>query len=99
MRRLVTYRRLNLVHPYIGLGQFDVIFCRNVLIYFDDDARRAICDRLWNLLTPAGLLVLGSVENLYGISTRFESIHMGETIVYRKRPDQAAAGLGNHQPR
>jgi chemotaxis protein methyltransferase CheR len=83
-RRLVTYRRLNLVQPYIGLGLFDVIFCRNVLIYFDDDTRRQICERFWNLLMPGGLLVLGAVENLYGISTRFESIHLGETIVYRK---------------
>ena len=92
--RLVTYRRLNLVHPYIGLGQFDVIFCRNVLIYFDDDARRAICDRLWNLLTPAGLLVLGSVENLYGISTRFESIHMGETIVLSQASGPGRGRIG-----
>jgi chemotaxis protein methyltransferase CheR len=85
VRRLVTFRRLNLVHPLIGLGQFDVIFCRNVLIYFDDDTRRQIADRLHQLLSPGGLLVLGSVENLYGVSSRFESVHMGETIVFAKR--------------
>lgn len=84
VRRLVTFRRLNLVQPLVGLGQFDVIFCRNVLIYFDDETRRQIADRLHQLLSPGGLLVLGSVENLYGVSTRFESIHMGETIVFRK---------------
>lgn len=84
VRRLVTFRRLNLVQPLVGLGHFDVIFCRNVLIYFDDDTRRQIASRLHHLLSPGGLLVLGSVENLYGVSTRFESIHMGETIVFRK---------------
>jgi chemotaxis protein methyltransferase CheR len=85
LRRMVTFRQLNLVRPYLGLGLFDVIFCRNVLIYFDDETRRQICERLCNLLTPGGLLVLGAVENLYGVSARFESIHMGETIVYRRR--------------
>lgn len=85
IRRLVTFRRLNLVQPLMGLGQFDVIFCRNVLIYFDDDTRRQIIDRLWDSLSPEGILILGSVENLYGVSTRFESTHLGSTIVYRKR--------------
>jgi chemotaxis protein methyltransferase CheR len=93
LRRLVTFRRLNLVQPLVGLGQFDVIFCRNVLIYFDDDTRRQIADRLHQLLSPGGLLVLGSDENLYGVSTRFESLHLGETIVFRKRPDAAAGAL------
>ncbi len=88
VRRLVTFRRLNLVQPFVGLGQFDVIFCRNVLIYFDDETRRQIVDRLYQLLSPAGLLILGSVENLYGVSTRFESVHLGETIVFRKRGDR-----------
>ncbi len=87
VRRLVAFRRLNLVQPLPGLGQFDVIFCRNVLIYFDDNTRRQIADRLHRLLSPGGLLILGSVENLYGVSTRFESVHLGDTIVYRKRPD------------
>lgn len=93
LRRLVTFRRLNLVQPFVGLGQFDVIFCRNVLIYFDDDTRRQIADRLHQLLSPGGLLVLGSVENLYGVSTQFESIHLGDTIVFRKRPD-VSTGVG-----
>lgn len=94
VRRLVAFRQLNLVHTHIGLGLFDVIFCRNVLIYFDEATRRAICNRLWDLLAPSGLLVLGSIENLYGISTRFESMHLGETIVYRKRSDRVPAELG-----
>jgi chemotaxis protein methyltransferase CheR len=85
IRRRVTFRRLNLVQPLVGMGHFDVILCRNVLIYFDDDTRRTICDRLWDLLSPGGLLILGGVENLYGVSARFESTHLGSTIVYRKR--------------
>lgn len=93
VRRLVTFRRLNLVQPFIGLGQFDVIFCRNVLIYFDEETRRQIADRLHQLLSPGGLLLLGSVENLYGVSTRFESIHLGDTILFRKRSDPAS-GVG-----
>jgi chemotaxis protein methyltransferase CheR len=84
LRKMIEFRKINLMENFTGLGTVDVIFCRNVLIYFDEAARRRICDRFADLLAPAGLLVLGTVENLYGISTRFVAEHLGPTLVYCK---------------
>jgi chemotaxis protein methyltransferase CheR len=85
VRRLVEFRRANLVQPFAGLGTFDAIFCRNVLIYFDDETRRRVCSQLHAALADGGWLVLGSAENLYGISEGFESVRLGETLLYRRR--------------
>ena len=71
---------------FSGLGTFEVILCRNVLIYFDDARRRMICDQFFAMLTDGGWLLLGSAENLYGISDRFVSVRFGDTLVYRKPP-------------
>jgi chemotaxis protein methyltransferase CheR len=84
LTRLIEFRKINLMDDCPGLGMMDCIFCRNVLIYFDDNSRRRICERLADLLTPGGYLVLGAVENLYAVSTRFASEHLGATLVYRK---------------
>lgn len=84
LRRLIEFRRLNLIQPLRGLGAFDVILCRNVLIYFDEATRRLICDQLFAMLTDGGWLLLGSAENLYGINNKFVSVRLGETLVYRK---------------
>ncbi|HVS36107.1 MAG TPA: protein-glutamate O-methyltransferase CheR [Gemmataceae bacterium] len=92
VRRLVDFRRLNLTGPLIDLPAFDAIFCRNLLIYFDLDARRRICRNLHNLLTDGGWLVLGAAENLYGVSEQFESLRLGDALVYRKAaPDGRCA--------
>jgi chemotaxis protein methyltransferase CheR len=93
IRKLVEFRRVNLVQPLLGLGIFDLIFCRNVLIYFDDATRQQICRHLADMLTAEGYLILGSAENLYGVSDRFESITFGSTLVYRKH-----AGGGGTPP-
>jgi chemotaxis protein methyltransferase CheR len=85
VRRLVEFRRVNLVQPLAGLGTFDGIFCRNVLIYFDEATRRRVSEQLAELLDDGGWLVLGAAENLYGISDRFETLSVGTTLVYRKR--------------
>jgi chemotaxis protein methyltransferase CheR len=82
--RRIDFRKMNLLDNGLGLGVMDLIFCRNVLIYFDETTRRRICDQFANLLTPGGYLVLGTVENLYTISARFASEHVGPTLVYRK---------------
>jgi chemotaxis protein methyltransferase CheR len=87
VRGLVDFRRANLVEPFAALGTFDAIFCRNVLIYFDDDTRRRVCAQLHAALADGGWLLLGSAENLYGISKGFESVRHGETLLYRKGCD------------
>jgi chemotaxis protein methyltransferase CheR len=62
-------------------GLFDVIFCRNVVIYFDKDTQRILFDRFASLLQPDGWLMVGHSESLHGVTRRFESL--GQTI-YRK---------------
>lgn len=85
VKRLVDFRRLNLTESFVHLGGFDVIFCRNVLIYFDIATRKAIFDQFHHLLAPGGTLLLGSTENMYGITDRFESRHCGETVLYGRK--------------
>jgi chemotaxis protein methyltransferase CheR len=84
LRKIVEFRKVNLMDNFTGLGMVDVIFCRNVLIYFDEAARRRTCERFADMLPPGGVLVLGTVENLYGVSSRFASERIGPTLVYRR---------------
>jgi chemotaxis protein methyltransferase CheR len=72
IRAMVQHRQLNLLQDFSHLGTFDVIFCRNVLIYFDQDAKGGIFDRLAKSLDPDGVLVLGAAESVVGISEAFK---------------------------
>lgn len=91
LRSLVQFRQLNLNESFTHLKGFDVIFCRNVLIYFDDEAKRKILKQFYELLTQDGFLVLGSSENIYMLSDEFASIRFGESVVYKKIPASAVA--------
>jgi chemotaxis protein methyltransferase CheR len=66
------------------IGRVDVVFCRNVLIYFDQRSRRRVIDMLYERLLPGGLLFLGHSESLLNVSTAFELVHLSEDLVYRK---------------
>ena len=70
LRQMVSYRRLNLLEDFSSLGTFDIVFCRNVLIYFDVDTKRGILDRMARSLTPDGYLFLGASETVMGITDR-----------------------------
>jgi chemotaxis protein methyltransferase CheR len=72
IKRRVSFRPLNLAGSYQGMGKFDVIFCRNVLIYFSNELKKDIVDRLANALNPGGYLFLGSTESINQLTTRFE---------------------------
>jgi chemotaxis protein methyltransferase CheR len=72
IKRRVSFSSLNLASSYQGLGKFDVIFCRNVLIYFANDLKRDIVDRMANALNPGGYLFLGSTESINQLTNRFE---------------------------
>lgn len=85
IRKMVEFRKINLVERFGLMTTFDCIFCRNVLIYFDEPTKRAIADRFHAALADHGALILGSAENLYNISDKFESYMLGDTIVYRKK--------------
>jgi len=71
IRGMVQHRQLNLLQDFSHLGKFDVIFCRNVLIYFDQDTKTAIFERLARQLEPDGVLLLGAAESVVGISDAF----------------------------
>ena len=74
VKRLVEVRRQNLVEPYTGLGPFDVIFLRNVMIYFDLESREALVERLTEQLVPGGYLFVGLSENLVGVRHGLKSV-------------------------
>jgi chemotaxis protein methyltransferase CheR len=72
IRAMVQHRQLNLLQDFSHLGTFDVIFCRNVLIYFDQDTKIGIFDRLAKMLEADGVLALGAAESVVGISDAFK---------------------------
>lgn len=81
LRRLITFKPLNLLEPWPMGGPFDAIFCRNVLIYFDRAGRQRIISQFAGLLAPGGLLFLGHSESLQRTSDGLQQV--GPTI-YRK---------------
>jgi chemotaxis protein methyltransferase CheR len=72
IRAMVQHRALNLLHDFSQLGTFDVIFCRNVLIYFDQDTKVSIFSRLCKIMEPDGFLVLGAAETVVGLTDAFK---------------------------
>ncbi|UZE97763.1 CheR family methyltransferase [Alkalimarinus alittae] len=79
----VEFRLLNLLDRYSILGKFDVIFCRNVLIYFSAELKLDILSRMHQALNKGGYLVLGASESLNGLSDKFEMIQCRPGIIYR----------------
>ena len=73
IRSRVGFRRLNLLSAYEDLGLFDVIFCRNVLIYFSATRKADILGRMARSLTPGGRIIIGASENIVGLDTRLEA--------------------------
>jgi chemotaxis protein methyltransferase CheR len=71
VRSMVQYRQLNLLHDFSSLGKFDVVFCRNVLIYFDQETKAAIFERIARVVEPDGMLMLGAAESVVGITDAF----------------------------
>ena len=74
LRAMVQYKPLNLLHNFTHLGHFDIIFCRNVLIYFDQDTKIDVFDRLARVLQPDGYLVLGAAETVVGLTDSFKPL-------------------------
>lgn len=73
MRQKVQFRQLNLLQDFNSLGKFDIIFCRNVLIYFDTARKQDILTRMSRILAPDGFLLLGASESLIGLRTNLSA--------------------------
>ena len=86
LRESVRFTPANLVDPSsnVGLGKFDVILCRNLLIYFDDASRQVAAANLFDCLAPGGFLCLGHSESMTRISDRFALVRLEDAIVYRR---------------
>lgn len=93
LRQSVRFAPVNLVQPLETRlqGRFDVIFCRNVLIYFDDTSRRVAAENLYENLAPGGFICLGHTESMSRISPLFEVCRYADAIVYQ-RPVEDARG-------
>lgn len=85
--RLVRFQQFNLLKPFAALGHFDIIFCRNVLIYFSEQIKRDILTRMADNLEPGGYLFLSSTEAMPSGLPGFEAVHAGQTSYFKKPVD------------
>jgi chemotaxis protein methyltransferase CheR len=91
LREIIQFREFNLLNDPSPLGQFDVVFCRNVLIYFDNDTKRQILERVNKLMPGDGFLYLGGAETVLGITDRFQAVPGERGIYCRVMTPPAAA--------
>ena len=71
---MVQYKEYNLLNDLTPLGQFDVVFCRNVLIYFEQETKGKVLDSIRKLMPDDGVLFLGGAETVLGVSDRFKPV-------------------------
>lgn len=83
IKNRVNFRSLNLLESYAALGQFDLVFCRNVLIYFSSDVKLEILRKIHRQLRPGGYLLLGASESLAGLSDLYKMVHCRPGIIYQ----------------
>ena len=81
IRAMVQYRALNLLESLQSLGQMDIVFCRNVLIYFDQATKGKVLEQIGRIMPPDGVLFLGGAETVVGISSKFKPVP-GQRGVY-----------------
>ncbi|MCF6337967.1 MAG: protein-glutamate O-methyltransferase CheR [Gammaproteobacteria bacterium] len=86
IKKRVSFRELNLMQNYTLLGRFDIIYCRNVLIYFSTELKRDILARMANCLNPGGFLVLGGSESITNYSNEFDLIRWRNGVIYQLKP-------------
>jgi chemotaxis protein methyltransferase CheR len=98
IRAMVEFRPLNLLHDFSRLGMFDVVICRNVLIYFGADTKADVLDRLAANTAPDGFLMLGAAETVVGHSRRFRPLP-NTRCLYAPSNAPAAAGVVPFTPR
>ncbi len=91
LRSMIDFREMNLTQPWPGMQPFDIVFMRNVLIYFDGDTKRDILRRVRSLMRPDGYLFLGSAETTMGLDDAYERTQIEKSGCYRIRQAMAKA--------
>ncbi|WP_319775153.1 protein-glutamate O-methyltransferase CheR [Breoghania sp.] len=91
MRSMVQWRMMNLLESFSSMGEFDVIFCRNVLIYFDQETKSDILNRLAKQMPQDGYLVLGAAETVVGLSSAFQPVQGHRGLYHRGKEPAAGA--------
>ncbi len=83
IRAMVSFRKMNLMLPFQGLGKLDIVFCRNVAIYFSLADRKKLFNKIADILEPDGYLIIGATESLTGVCPRFRPQRHLRTIFYQ----------------
>jgi chemotaxis protein methyltransferase CheR len=83
IREMVEFRELNLIESWPGLPLMDVVFMRNVLIYFDVDTKRTILGKVRRVLRPDGVLFLGGAETTMNLDDAYQRLALGKAVCYR----------------
>ena len=94
LRAMIQHRQLNLLQDFSHLGTFDVIFCRNVLIYFDQETKINIFNRLARQIEPDGFMVLGAAETVVGLTDTFKPVADRRGLYRPNDPRAAPVGAG-----
>jgi chemotaxis protein methyltransferase CheR len=87
IRKMVTFKKLNLQENFIALGKFDIVFCRNVMIYFSDAFKRQLFVRFADILNKEGYLFLGASESMNAYTDRFTMISQNRRIYYQVKKE------------
>lgn len=85
VKKMVNFRPLNLLNSYSLMGRFDIVFCRNVLIYFSPEIKAQIISQIHGVLNPGGYLFLGASESLSGLNQDFTMVRCNPGIIYQKK--------------
>ncbi|MBF0198276.1 MAG: protein-glutamate O-methyltransferase CheR [Planctomycetes bacterium] len=83
-RKIVEFKHINLTKAFPKLAEMDLILCRNVLIYFDDDTKRGIVNQFYQAMPPGGLFMIGAMENILEKPEDLHKICLGRSSYYRK---------------
>jgi len=86
IRAMTVFKKFNLMKPFAGLGKFDIVFCRNVAIYFTPADKKMVFEKIASVLEPDGSLIIGSTESLTGVTGMFEPKRYMRSIFYQPVP-------------
>ncbi|GAB6111827.1 CheR family methyltransferase [Desulfomicrobium salsuginis] len=98
IRAMAVFKKFNLMKPFTGLGRFDVVFCRNVAIYFTPMDKKLVFEKIAGVLEPDGSLVIGSTESLTGVTEAFEARRYMRAIFYQPAGAPAGRFIAGAQP-